>query len=126
MKTIEEFTNKGINVVSEKEGLHTIVNGKVNPVTKMMIGILETLAEFELNRLKERQFEGIEKAKIKGKYLGRKKGTKESEDIFRNKLTTQKIMKCLQEGESIRRAALLSKCSTGKVQKVKRMMENES
>ena len=50
MNTIQDFTNRGINVISEKEGLQTIIDGKENPVAKMMIGILGTLAEFELNR----------------------------------------------------------------------------
>tara|TARA_B110001450_G_C17649554_1_gene492673 strand:- start:1412 stop:1753 length:342 start_codon:yes stop_codon:yes gene_type:complete len=40
MQTIQYFTDKGINVVSTKEGLRTIVDGKENPIAKMMIGIL--------------------------------------------------------------------------------------
>ena len=65
MNTIQDFTNRGINVISEKEGLQTIINGKENPVAKMMIGILGTLAEFELSRAKKRQAEGIAKPKLK-------------------------------------------------------------
>ena len=61
MQTIQDFTSKGINVVSTKEGLQTLINGKENPIAKMMIGILGTLAEFELARGKERQAEGIAK-----------------------------------------------------------------
>jgi hypothetical protein len=53
MQTIQYFTSKGINVVSEKEGLQTIINGKENPIAKLMIGILGTLAEFELSELKK-------------------------------------------------------------------------
>jgi DNA invertase Pin-like site-specific DNA recombinase len=71
MQTIQHFTSKGINVVSEKEGLNTIIDGKENPITKMMIGILGTLAEFELSRAKERQSEGIAERKRKGLYMGR-------------------------------------------------------
>ena len=123
MQTIQDFTEKGINVVSEKEGLQTIVDGKENPVAKMMIGILGTLAEFELNRIKERQKEGIEKAKAKGKYKGRNIGTKESVEVFLNKESTQKIIKYLKEGESVRRTALLSKTSVSKVQKVKKILK---
>ena len=85
MQTIQDFTNRGINVISEKEGLQTIIDGKENPVAKMMIGILGTLAEFELNRAKERQAEGIAKAKAKGSYLGRSKGSSESIEVFTNR-----------------------------------------
>ena len=123
MQTIQNFTSKGINVVSEKEGLQTIVNGKENPIAKMMIGILGTLAEFELNRSKERQSEGIANAKEKGVYVGRKEGSKESTEQFLNKKLTQTIIRHLKAKESIRRCALLSGASIGTVQKVKAIVE---
>lgn len=123
MQTIQNFTSKGINVVSEKEGLQTIVNGKENPIAKMMIGILGTLAEFELNRSKERQSEGIAEAKKKGVYVGRSVGSKESTEQFLNKKLTQTIIRHLKAKESVRRCALLSGASIGTVQKVKAMVE---
>ena len=97
MQTIQYFTSKGINVVSEKEGLSTIVNGKENPIAKMMIGILGTLAEFEYDRLKERQAEGIANAKKKGVYIGRKVGTAESKEQFLSKKSTQAIIRFLKQ-----------------------------
>ena len=124
MNTIQDFTNRGINVISVKEGLNTIVDGKENPVAKMMIGILGTLAEFELNRAKERQAEGIAKAKAKGVYVGRSKGSSESIDVFMAKESTRAILKNLRLGESIKRTALLSKASVGKVKKIKKMIKD--
>lgn len=124
MNTIQDFTNRGINVISVKEGLKTIVDGKENPVAKMMIGILGTLAEFELNRAKERQAEGIAKAKTKGVYAGRSAGSSESIDVFIAKESTKAILKNLKLGESIKRTALLSKASIGKVKKVKKMIKD--
>lgn len=123
MQTIQGFTDKGINVISQKEGLQTIVDGKENPVAKMMIGILGTLAEFELTRIKERQAEGIAKAKDKGAYVGRSKGTSENIDTFTNKKSTQAILRYLKQGYSINKTALLSETSTGSVKKVKRMIK---
>lgn len=126
MQTIQDFTSKGINVVSTKEGLQTIVDGKENPIAKMMIGILGTLAEFELSRIKERQAEGIAKAKAKGVYKkGRKVGSSESIEVFVNKASTQSILKYLRNNESVRRTALLSKTSEGTVKKVKKMLRND-
>jgi DNA invertase Pin-like site-specific DNA recombinase len=122
MQTIQNFTSKGISVVSEKEGLNTIIDGKENPIAKMMIGILGTLAEFELSRAKERQAEGIANAKLKGVYSGRKVGTTESIDKFVNKASTQAILKYLKQNESTKRTALLSKTSEGTVKKVKRLI----
>ena len=123
MQTIQGFTDKGINVISQKEGLQTIVDGKENPVAKMMIGILGTLAEFELSRAKERQSEGIAKAKAKGSYLGRSEGSSESVEVFTNKASTKSILRYLRQGESISRTAKLSSTSTGSVKKVKRMIK---
>ena len=122
MQTIQDFTNRGINVISEKEGLQTIIDGKENPVAKMMIGILGTLAEFELSRIKERQAEGIAKAKAKGSYLGRSKGSSESVEVFANKASTKAILRYLKMNESISRTAKLSQTSEGSVKKVKRMI----
>ena len=123
MNTIENFTSRGINVVSVKEGLNTIVGGKVNPISKLMIGILGTLSEFELTRIKERQLEGISKAKAKGVYGGRARGTKESVEVFTNKASTKAILKYLKMNESISRTAKLSQTSEGSVKKVKRMIK---
>ena len=119
MQTIQYFTNLGVNVISEKEGFATIVNGKENPVSKMLIGILGTLAEFELSRSKERQAEGIAKAKERGAYDGRPTGTVEDIETFISKKSTQSILKYLRQGESINRTAKLSETSTGTVKKVK-------
>lgn len=124
MQTIQYFTSIGVNMVSEKEGLQTLINGKENPIAKMMIGILGTLAEFELSRLKERQAEGIAKAKEKGVYTGRKKRSSETIEQFLNKKSTQDILKHLKQKESISRTARLSKTSEGKVKKVKKMIKD--
>ena len=124
MQTIKDFTDKGINVVSTKEGLQTLIDGKENPVAKMMVGILGTLAEFELNRIKERQAEGIAKAKAKGNFKGRKTGSSEDLDTFINKASTQSILRHLRNNESVRRTALLSKTSEGTVKKVKRKIKD--
>ena len=124
MQTIQNFTSKGINVVSEKEGLQTLIDGKENPIAKMMVGILGTLAEFELSRIKERQLEGVAIAKAKGVYVGRNKGSIESIEQFINKASTQAIMKHLKNKESINRTALLSKTSAGTVKKIKKMIKD--
>ena len=124
MQTIQDFTAAGINLVSSKEGLQTIVDGKENPIAKMMIGILGTLAEFELSRIKERQAEGIAKAKEKGIYKQSRNRGKEDIEVFINKASTQAILKYLRNDESVRRTALLSKTSEGTVKKVKKYLSD--
>lgn len=99
MQTIQTLTNRGVNVVSEKEGLQTLIDGKENPIAKLMIGILGTLAEFELSRIKERQAEGIAVAKRKGVYVGRAEGSTEGFEKFLSKYP--KVIKALNNGKSV-------------------------
>jgi DNA invertase Pin-like site-specific DNA recombinase len=129
MQTIQDLTSKGVNVVSVKEGLSTLnADGTENLISKMMVGILGTLAEFELNRMKERQREGIASAKIKGNYKGngRPSGTLEDIDSFMKKSSSKKVIKHLKEGNSLRRTAKLADCSVTLVQKVKSYLEESS
>lgn len=124
MTTIQLFTDNGVNVISEKEGLRTLdPDGKPNPVAKMLVGILGTLAEFELARLKERQAEGIERAKQRGAYIEHGGSKKLKDEEFLNKAANAKALKELNRGESIRRTANLAGVSTPTVQKVKRIAE---
>lgn len=118
LTTIKLITSHNCNVISEKEGLKMIVDGKPNPIANLMIGILSTLAEFELSRIKERQAEGIKEAKKRNQYVGRTIGTTEAPDVFLNKAKTKEIIKYLKSGESIRRTAKLSSSSISLVQKV--------
>jgi len=118
LTTIKLITSYGCNVISQKEGLTMLIDGKPNPIANLMIGILSTLAEFELSRIKERQMEGIAKAKQKNVYAGRTTGTSEDVEVFLNKVKSKEILKYLKAGESIRRTAKLSGASMSLVQKV--------
>jgi len=118
LTTIKLITSYNCNVISEKEGLKMLIDGKPNPIANLMIGILSTLAEFELTRSKERQTEGIAKAKLKNVYVGRAPGSNEPNEVFLNKPKTKEILKYLKAGESIRRTAKLSETSISLVQKV--------
>ena len=111
LSTIKFFTSKGVNVIAKKEGLQTMVNGKENPVAKMVVGIMATLAEFELERIKERQLEGIAKAKARGSYKTNGGKPKESIEQFMAKSKNANCVKYLKQGESLRRAAKLSEVS---------------
>ena len=126
LKTIEFFTLNNVNLISRREGLSTMIEGKANPIATLIIGILSTLAQHERERLKERQREGIDKAKLKGVYKNNGGNRKEETlEEFSAKSSTKKILKFLNEGNSLRRTALLSSCSLGKVQKVVRLLFNK-
>jgi DNA invertase Pin-like site-specific DNA recombinase len=72
---IEELTNKGVTVEFYKEHLtfSKDVNDPSNPkfaMQTLMLQMLGAFAQFERTLIKERQREGIEAAKAKGKKLG--------------------------------------------------------
>jgi len=119
LKTIKYLNSKGVSLISKKEGIQTLIDGKENPTAKLIINILATLSEFENNIRRERQLEGIAIAKLKGVYTGRVRGTKLSNDKFLEK--HKSVLNELNNGESIRRVARLCGVSTGTVQKVKKL-----
>lgn len=67
---ISELTGKGVRVEVVTQGL--VFTGDDNPMTKLLLQMLGAVAEFELATIRERQAEGIAKAKAAGKYRGRK------------------------------------------------------
>lgn len=86
---IDNFEHYGINLVSDKERLDmSTASGK------LLITVIAAVNEFERNMMLERQAEGIEIAKAKGKFknCGRKR-TEISEEEFSEDL------KLLQSGE---------------------------
>jgi DNA invertase Pin-like site-specific DNA recombinase len=70
---VEEMTSKGATVIFHKENL-TFDGVTRNPMSELLLGILGSVAQFEKSIIKERQAEGIAKAKEKGVYAkhGRK------------------------------------------------------
>jgi len=125
LNMIQFFTENKVNLISRREGLSTMIEGKVNPIASLIIGILSTLAQHELERLRERQREGIARAKDRGVYSSHGGNRKEeTRGEFLAKSDTKKIIKYLNEGNSLRRTSLLSKASLGKVQKVVRILKD--
>jgi DNA invertase Pin-like site-specific DNA recombinase len=122
LQTIQEFTKLGVNVKSEKEGLETLIDGKENPIAKLMINIMVTLSEFEHERILERQAEGIQKAKERGVYKtnGGNRVPLTLQEFF-NKEKNARCLKELKRGESLRRAAALAGVSLGTAQKISKL-----
>lgn len=68
---ITELTGQGVEVRIVKQGL-IFTADDTNPMNRLMLTMLGAFAEFELAMIRERQAEGIAKAKAAGKYKGRK------------------------------------------------------
>lgn len=69
---IRFFDNKGVQVQFKKENM-TFGGAENNPMQKLILSVMGSVAEFERAIILERQREGIEKAKQRGVYKGRKK-----------------------------------------------------
>ncbi len=77
LNTVREFSEKGVTIRFLKENIE-ISSGNVAPISKLLLGIMGAVAEFERNLIRERQAEGIKLAKQRGVYKGRKPISKEA------------------------------------------------
>ena len=69
LQTVETLTKRGVVVEFVKESL--TFTGDDSAISKLMLTIMGGVAEFERCMIRERQLEGIAKAKQAGKYRGR-------------------------------------------------------
>lgn len=67
LSTVAILTDRGVNLVSDKEKVDT-----TTPQGRFMLTVFAALSELERENILERQREGIEIAKTEGKYKGRK------------------------------------------------------
>ena len=65
LETVEALRNKGVAVISMREGFD--LNSAIG---KAMLTMLAAVAELERSNIKERQMAGIQRAKAQGKKLG--------------------------------------------------------
>ncbi|RON69831.1 recombinase family protein [Pseudomonas fluorescens] len=71
LKLVKDLNNRKIGIHFHKEQL--LFTGESNPVQELMLSLLGSVAQFERAMIKERQREGIAKAKEAGVYKGRVK-----------------------------------------------------
>jgi DNA invertase Pin-like site-specific DNA recombinase len=69
LHTVESLNKRGVVVEFVKEAL--TFTGDDSAISKLMLTIMGGVAEFERAMIRERQLEGIAKAKQAGKYRGR-------------------------------------------------------
>jgi DNA invertase Pin-like site-specific DNA recombinase len=126
LNTIHFFNQKNICINFISQSLKTInPNGKEDVITKMIISILGIVSEMERNQIKERQLEGIQIAKLKGSYLGRKKGTKESISKFLSKPINQKVISYLKKGYKSKEISSILKIHMNTITKIKKGINSD-
>lgn len=104
---IEVITKAGASITFIKESM-TFTADKTNPMNQLMLNLLGSVYEFETAIRKERQLEGIAKAKKKGVYKGR------STDVR----LKSAIIEALNNGTSQRNIAKELDTSLSNVQRV--------
>lgn len=70
-RLIDELTKRGVVVKFLKENL--TFTGDDSPMSRLLLAVMGGVAQFEREIIRERQREGIELAKRRGVYRGRKK-----------------------------------------------------
>lgn len=70
-RLVQELTQRGVRVEFLKEGL--VFCGDDSPASNLLLSVMGAFAEFERSLIRERQREGIELAKRRGVYKGRKR-----------------------------------------------------
>lgn len=107
---IDSLLAKGVTVKFYKESMTFQNHGTQDPFAKLLFQILGSFAEFERNIIRERQREGIERAKEAGKYNHGKGGRKQTID-------RAKVQELRAQGVSFRNIAEQIGCSLSSVQR---------
>lgn len=89
LSLVKDINAKGVSVKFHKESLE--FTGETNASQNLMLQVMGAVAEFERSMIKERQREGIAKAKAKGVYKGRTKA-----------VSNDDIRACIASGKSYR------------------------
>lgn len=118
VNTLDELIKAGVNVYIQNLPLCTLnENGEPNPIAKMITAVLSSFAEIERDNIKYRLNSGRELAKAKGVKMGRKVGSKKTEEQFMEQYSS--VIRQLKKGQSVRNTAKLCGVSVSTVQRVK-------
>lgn len=122
--TIEALNHYQTNLKVENLGLDSLVDGKPSSAFKLIVSVMANIAEMEREAILERTREGIEIAKAKGLFKGRKPGSVIPDEDFLHKY--REVVKQLKKGKySLREIAKICNVSLSTVQKVKHVMNKK-
>lgn len=123
ISNIKFFSENGICINIVMRGLKTLLpDGTENPTATLVVQILSVVSDMQRKSIVEKTKLGVKKAKEKGVYTGRKKGTKEGIDKFLNKTKSKEILRLLKKDNTIKDVCGMTGASIGTVMKVKKAM----
>ena len=120
----KELTDLGVRIICRNPNIQNMdENGKTDPFSQLLLELLSSMSSFEKSMIDMRRTEGIRRVKElePWKYSGRKIGTTISSEKFLKRDKSQKIIKDLDNGYTIREIMEMRKCSPGLVSKVKKL-----
>jgi DNA invertase Pin-like site-specific DNA recombinase len=124
LETIKFIHQYQVPIRSISEGITTLdEQGRETPMTNLLLNLLSSLSEFQYHQIKEKTQDGIQRGKLEGKYTGRKTGSVESVDKFKNKPKVKKIKELLGSGLGVRSISRIVECSPNYIYKVKEKLE---
>ena len=110
---IEELRAKGVSINFESEGMTFDPSKEADPYQKVIFQVLGSFAEFERAISRQRQAEGIAKAKEAGKYRGRKRVlTDEQVHAIRKSIATGIPLARLAREHGVSRTTLYRELNT--------------
>jgi DNA invertase Pin-like site-specific DNA recombinase len=119
--TMELLNKEDVNLVIENLGLNSRIDGKPNPIFKMICDLLANVSQIERESIKERIAEGIAIAKLQGKYKGRVKGITETNEDFLSKYKAEiKFIK--NESFSLSHLNKMTNLSINTIRKIKTLI----
>jgi DNA invertase Pin-like site-specific DNA recombinase len=123
VNTIHFFTKRQICISFISQGLKTLNPDKTeNSISKMVINILGIVSEIERTQILERQRQGIDLAKAKGIYKGRKSGTQEDTLKFLSKPKNKKVIELLRKGYKSKDISQLVGVHINTITKIKKLL----
>lgn len=122
LEVIEDLTGRGVDIYFQDHRMHTLKeDGTPDPVTKMLISMLGSFAEMEREQIAYRLNSGRQRAIENGVKMGRKEGSKLSNEEILAKYP--EVARRLRKGLSLRDAAGACGVSVSTVQKVKKALK---
>jgi len=124
LEVLDFCVSHGCQVKIHRENLLLLDDeGKTNPITKLIIGVMGSVHEMTREQILINTREGIEAARRRGAYRGRRKGTTESDARFLAKPRSRKIQELLNEEYPVSHIARVVGCSPNTIYKVKNTLE---
>ena len=121
IQTISTLNRLKISLYIKNYNIETLdENGEVNPLSELLLNILNSISQMERTMISSRLRSGLEKYRKSGGKTGRKKGYKKSDEKMLEDYSD--IVKYLRKGFSIRDIMKLTNKSSALVQKVKRIV----